>query len=165
MLGTPLFKVWNQSRRKRDHERRQRRRHRAEAAMKCATCYRPANEHTLRPGRGHPETGCESFAFSVDPNGIHHPALISDAIERLHAGEEWLHCPCMSTYNLRPCPNCGFFFCSRCLGRHVSPQCPCEKDSRHPGMPHSQPMPSEADEALMGPVTRASVRAARLRAN
>ena len=133
--------------------------------MKCATCHRPSSEHTVLPGRGHPETGCASFAFAVDPGLLHRMALTMDAIERYQSGEVWLHCPCLSEFNLRPCPNCGFLFCPRCHERHVSPQCWGEKNSRHPGMPHSQPMPSEADEASMDSVTRASVRTARIRCN
>ena len=132
--------------------------------MNCASCHRPADEHTL-PDRGHPDTGCASFAFALVPNALHRLEEISDAIKRRNAGEDWLHCPCMATASLRPCPNCGFLLCPRCHERHVTPQCWGEKDSRHPGMPHSQPMPTEAEEQLMDPVTQASVRAARMRCN
>ena len=63
---------------------------------------------------------------------------ILDVVNRRKAGEEILHCHCLATSDLEPCSNCGFFLCPNHHDSHER-NCTLPKDSRHPGMPFSQP--------------------------
>jgi hypothetical protein len=95
------------------------------------------------PNRGHPTTGCESFAFAFVPNAIERLEGILDVIKRREAGEIVVHCHCLATANLKPCSNCGFLLCPNHLLSHEA-GCTLPKDSRRPGMPYSQPKKEDA---------------------
>jgi hypothetical protein len=106
--------------------------------MNCAECERPASEHTVLPDRGHPTTGCKSFAFSFHPAMIPRLEGLLDVIKRREAGEAVVHCHCLATTDLKACSNCGYLLCPIHHLQHEE-SCTLPKDSRHPGMPHSQP--------------------------
>lgn len=104
----------------------------------CASCGQPANEHTVLPDRGHPTNGCKSFAFSFSPDAIPRLEGIVAVLKRKEAGEAVVHCHCLRTKDLKPCSNCGYLLCPEHHHTHEV-NCTLPKDSRHPGMPYSQP--------------------------
>lgn len=107
--------------------------------MDCAHCGRPPVEHTVMPDRGHPENGCQSFAFSIHlPSAIARLECVLDVMKRRDAGEVIVHCHCLAMADLKPCSNCGYLLCPRHHPSHEA-SCTLPKDSRHPGMPYSQP--------------------------
>lgn len=112
-----------------------------EGGSTCAKCGRPASEHTVLPDRGCAETGCESFAWHIDADAIARLEGILDVIKRREAGERVVACHCMRIADLRPCSNCGFLLCPVHHDGHEA-RCLLPKDSRHPGMPNSQPLPA-----------------------
>lgn len=108
--------------------------------MNCATCNRSIDEHTAQPDMGHPTTGCKSFAFSFRPDVLERLEGIADVLKRRAVGEIIIHCHCLRTADLKPCSNCGYLLCSADHARHEE-NCSLPQDSRHPGMPYSQPNP------------------------
>ena len=86
--------------------------------MSCARCGRPAGEHTVLPGRGHPTTGCTSFAWGFDPSRL--PRMERQVVNmaRLRRGETFDHCHCLDDVGLKPCPHCKFLLCPLHLSSH-----------------------------------------------
>ena len=97
--------------------------------MFCAHCNRPPSEHTVLPDRGHPTTGCTSYAFSFDPALLPRFERQVANMKRAMSGEVFVRCHCLDTENLKPCSNCGFSLCPVHHDEHEA-NCKLPKNSR-----------------------------------